>query len=207
MGVWIDLYDDAAWADPGGRGRRHGRARRAHVVPGDLELPPAVPVRGQAGRGGVRRRGARARGRVVAWYLPGFVDVGLDAKRSKAAIRFRRMRATGSTGSRWTSRRRMSPTPMCGPRGCWTSRIALRTFAGETLPARRHRPVAARDRGAQGLLAGVPVRGPRRGLRRDHADVVLHVAPPDGRQHAPVLSRRTSGSSGARWGATRCRST
>ena len=90
MGVWVDLYDDAAWADPAAAVAGHGGARRPHAVPRDLELQPAVPVRGQAGRGGVRGRGARRR-RADRRVVPARVrrTSGMDATRSKAAIRFR----------------------------------------------------------------------------------------------------------------------
>ena len=181
MGVWVDLYDDAAWADPAAAVAdmaAHG-VHTLYLETSNFNRPfPFVDKQGVAAFvDAAHDDGVQ----IVAWYLP-----GLRRRRARTPSGRRPRsgsgptRATRSTGSRWTSRRRTSPTSSVRTARLLDLSDRLRAFAGDVVPARRHHPVAARDRRAQGLLAGVPLRGPRRGLRRDHADVVLHVAPPDG---------------------------
>ena len=67
-----------------------------------------------------------------------------------------RMRATGSTDSRWTSRRRMSPTPACGRHACWTSR----TGCGRS-PARAFHSAASSRRRAGSWCTRTTGRGSR----------------------------------------------
>lgn len=88
MGMWVDLYDDAAWADPAvavADMAAHG-VRTLYLETSNFHRPfPFVDKQGVA----AFVDAAHADGvQIVAWYLPGFVDVGLDAKRSKAAVRF-----------------------------------------------------------------------------------------------------------------------
>jgi hypothetical protein len=71
---------------------------------------------------------------IVAWYLPGFVDVGLDAKRSKAAIRYRTDAGNGFDGFALDIE-----SPEVADAGVRTARLLelsrrLRTFAGEGYP-------------------------------------------------------------------------
>ena len=89
MGVWVDLYDDAAWADPAGAvaGMASHGVRTLYLETSNFNRPfPFVDKPGVA----AFVDAAHAQGlRIVAWYLPSFVNIDLDAKRSKAAIRFR----------------------------------------------------------------------------------------------------------------------
>ena len=177
---------------------------RSHALPRDVELQPAVPLRGPSGvpRSSTRRTsdGVRSsRGTSPVRRHPprtSALDGGRDLPHRRAA--------TASTGSRSTSSRRTS-----GPVGA--HRAAARSVGptcacGGRLPARRHHPVAARHVVRKRLLAGVPVREPRGDLRRVHAHVLLHLARLGFGGHASYLTR-TSGSSGTRSAATRCRST
>lgn len=94
LGSWIDIYD-AAWAHPAASVRE--MARRGVRT---LYLQTSNFSRGQpfVHRDGVEAFLDAAEGsgvRVVAWYLPGFRDVALDARRSVAAIRFRTPNGNG----------------------------------------------------------------------------------------------------------------
>lgn len=89
FGTWIDLYDASAWADP----RAAVAAMRTRGVR-TLFLETSNFSRGQAlvfpAQTGRFVDAAHALGvRIVAWYLPGFDQVGRDFRRSMAAIRFR----------------------------------------------------------------------------------------------------------------------
>jgi hypothetical protein len=89
LGVWVDVYDHEAWADPGAavadmeaRGVRtlylqtsNDHRRQAFVFPDGVAA--FVDAAAAAGI------------QVVAWYLPGLRDVPLDRRRALAAIRYR----------------------------------------------------------------------------------------------------------------------
>ena len=88
LGVWVDLYDEAAWADPAAA----VTDMAAHGVR-TLYLQTSNFSRGSAfvdesGIAAFVDAGAAQGVAVVAWYLPGFVDVATDASRSQAAIAF-----------------------------------------------------------------------------------------------------------------------
>ena len=89
MGVWVDLYDDWAWKHPAAAVAdmaAHG-VRTLYLETSNFNRPfPFADKQGVA----AFVDAAHADGvQIVAWYLPNFVDVGQDADRSKAAIRFR----------------------------------------------------------------------------------------------------------------------
>ncbi len=90
LGAWIDIYDAWAFDRPSATMRRL-KQRGVDTV--------FIETGNYASGGAVFRaddmadliKGAHARGmKVVAWYLPGFQDVGFDYRRSIAAIRFHR---------------------------------------------------------------------------------------------------------------------
>jgi hypothetical protein len=95
LGTWVDIYDGSAWADPRAAVasmKAHGvrtlylqtsnfNRGRAFVFP--TQVDGFVDAAHEAGLG------------IVAWYLPGFDDVGRDARRSLAAIRFRTAAGNG----------------------------------------------------------------------------------------------------------------
>lgn len=89
LGVWVDLYDAQAWADPG-----VAVADMAANGVRTLYLETSNADRAQAfvfpdGVSAFVDAAAAADVRIVAWYLPGFRDLPLDRTRSLAAIRYR----------------------------------------------------------------------------------------------------------------------
>ena len=98
LGAWVDIYDAAAWRNPGkvvarlaDRGVRtlYLETNNYHS-PGRIRYPKAT---------GKFIDAAHARGLdIVAWYLPGFKKMKKDRRRAMAAIRFR-----SATGQRFDS--------------------------------------------------------------------------------------------------------
>ncbi|MGH2545369.1 MAG: hypothetical protein ACRDHJ_00645 [Actinomycetota bacterium] len=89
LASWVDLFEARAW-------RRPGRAVAGMAARGVrtlfLETSNHSQRRTVVNRAAVGRFIEAAHDRdmaVVAWYLPGFVDLGRDLRRSMAAIRFR----------------------------------------------------------------------------------------------------------------------
>lgn len=134
LGTWVDIYDDAAWADPEG-------AVALMVARGvrTLYLQTSNYRRGRTFvfRSGVERfvDAAHDAGlRVVAWYLPGFDDVDRDFHRSRAAIEF-----TTARGERFDSFALDIEAPLVTPPSLRTKRLLelsarLRAAAGDGYP-------------------------------------------------------------------------
>jgi hypothetical protein len=89
LGIWVDMYDAAAWNAPAAAVKdmasHHVRTLFIETSnyhwPTAVNKPPALAAIIQA---------CHARGlRVVAWYLPGFKDQTKDYQRSMAAIDYR----------------------------------------------------------------------------------------------------------------------
>jgi hypothetical protein len=89
VGAWVDIFDDRGWADPEGtvEALRGYGARTLYLqtcnyrCKEDIHRPVTLSRWLEA---------AHAAGiRVVAWYLPGLEDMGLDTRRSLAALQFR----------------------------------------------------------------------------------------------------------------------
>lgn len=89
IGAWVDIYDDALWADPSGTVAimKANGVRTLYLetcnsgCKHDIHRPETVSKWLHA---------AHASGiRVVAWYLPEFDDMEKDSRRSLAAIAFR----------------------------------------------------------------------------------------------------------------------
>ena len=134
LGVWIDIYDDAAWADPAAAvaGMAARGVRTLYLETSNFHRPfPFVDKQGVA----AFVDAAHGVGlQVVAWYLPNFVDVALDAKRSKAAIRFRTDAGNGFDGFALDIE-----APDVADPAVRTARLAdlsrrLRSFVGESYP-------------------------------------------------------------------------
>jgi hypothetical protein len=88
MGTWVDIYD-GSWSDPraavadmAARG-----VRTLYLETSNFHRGTPFVYKGQTAK---FIDAAHAYGvRIVAWYLPGFLDVSQDLRRSLAAIRFR----------------------------------------------------------------------------------------------------------------------
>ena len=88
MGTWVDIYDSswshprAAVADMAARG-----VRTLYLETSNFNRPSAFVYREETAAfvDAAHEDGIR----IVAWYLPGFVDLAVDLRRSLAAVRFR----------------------------------------------------------------------------------------------------------------------
>jgi hypothetical protein len=134
MGVWVDLYDEGAWADPAAAVAdmaAHG-TRTIYLETSNYHRPfPFVDKQGVA----AFVDAAHADGvQIVAWYLPGFVHPALDLRRSKAAIRFSTV-----AGNRFDGYALDIEAPDVADVAVRTRRLMdmstrLRAFAGDTYP-------------------------------------------------------------------------
>ena len=95
LGTWIDIYS-AEWADPEAavaKMARHG-VQTLYLETGNYSHAAPVFRPDDAGR---FIDAAHAAGiRVIAWYLPAFLNVKIDARKALGAIRFR-----SATGQRF----------------------------------------------------------------------------------------------------------
>ncbi len=88
LGAWVDLYDAPAWADPEtavADMAAHG-VRTLYLETSNFNRDVAIVH--EAAVTAFLDAGAALGVQVVAWYLPGFVDVAADAARSQAAVAF-----------------------------------------------------------------------------------------------------------------------
>jgi hypothetical protein len=89
LGTWVDIYSAAEWADPEAAvaAMAENGVRTLYLQTGNYSHRAPVFRHYQAGR---FIDAAHAAGlRVVAWYLPSFVNVKKDKAKAMAAIRFR----------------------------------------------------------------------------------------------------------------------
>jgi hypothetical protein len=94
MGTWVDIYDSswshprAAVTDMAARG-----VRTLYLETSNFNRPSAFVYRDKTATfvDAAHDDGIR----IVAWYLPGFVDVNVDLRRALAAVRFRTARGNG----------------------------------------------------------------------------------------------------------------
>ncbi len=89
LGTWVDIYDGGVYAAPEATARRIA-ARKVETVwveTANYGASSDVVKPGPLGRfvDALHARGVR----VVAWYLPGHVNPGLDTRRALAMLRFR----------------------------------------------------------------------------------------------------------------------
>jgi hypothetical protein len=89
LGTWVDVYDAPAYRRPGPTAAKiAARGVKTVYVETANDRSPVDVVNPRAL--GLFVDALRARGiRVVAWYLPGFVNPTLDARRSRAMLSFR----------------------------------------------------------------------------------------------------------------------
>ncbi len=89
LGTWVDLYDSRAWNDPAAAVKdmaSHG-VSTLYIETANYTWPVAIN-QPSAMTAFIEECHAR-KVKVVAWYLPGFRDLGKDYERSMAAIRYR----------------------------------------------------------------------------------------------------------------------
>ena len=88
MGTWVDIYD-SSWGHPREAVRTMAArgVRTLYLETSNFSRPSPFVYKERTARfvDAAHDEGLR----IVAWYLPGFVDIGLDFRRSMAAIRFR----------------------------------------------------------------------------------------------------------------------
>jgi hypothetical protein len=88
LGTWLDIYAGSSWSNPSAvvaRARKKG-ARTLYLQTSNYSRSADVMHPAQLSR---FVDSAHAAGlSVVAWYLPGFADARLDARRALAAVRF-----------------------------------------------------------------------------------------------------------------------
>jgi hypothetical protein len=89
LGAWVDIYDDPGWADPSGTVTAMASLGVRTLYLETCNYRCKNPLHREEAMGGWIDA-AHANGiRIVAWYLPGFDDLGRDLERSRAAIDFR----------------------------------------------------------------------------------------------------------------------
>ena len=173
LGTWVDIYS-AEWADPEAAVAAMARARRPDSLPRDGQLQPRRARLPAERRGALHRRRARGGVQVVAWYLPSFLNVKIDARKALGAIRFR-----SATGQRFNG-----------------FALDIEATKVRSLTLRNHRLLFLSAR----LRHAVPR---RYHARRDHAlagrDVALLLARASRTARSPTTTRRS-----CRWRTRRC---
>lgn len=88
LGSWVDIFDDAAWADPEATVRAMHREGATILFLQSASSRPGPAVHRPA-RTARFLRAAHARGMtVVAWYLAPYIDRAYETRRAVKAIRF-----------------------------------------------------------------------------------------------------------------------
>ena len=88
VGSWVDIFDDAAWADPEAAVRSMHRKGATTLFLQSASSRPG-PAVFRPGRTARFLRAAHTRGiTVVAWYLAPYVDRAYETRRAVRAIRF-----------------------------------------------------------------------------------------------------------------------
>jgi hypothetical protein len=89
LGSWLDIYAGSSWSNPSAvvARARKGSVRTLYLETSNFSRSADVMHPAQLGRFVDTAHAAGLS--VVAWYLPGFADTRRDARRARAAIRFR----------------------------------------------------------------------------------------------------------------------
>ena len=178
LGTWVDMYDAAAWNDPAAAVADmalHG-VRTLYIETANYHNPATASLFKPAALAVFIQECHARKMKIVAWYLPGFKDLDKDYKRSMAAIDFRT-----SDGQKFDSFALDIEDSHVKPASTRSARLKtlsarIREAVGNELSPRRHHPVAGRHEDQRELLAGLPLQGRRRRLRRDRADGLLHLS-------------------------------
>ncbi len=175
FGTWIDIFDKPAFQKPKevvaaivARGVKTIYLETSNYSQDVAIVRPAAT--------GKLLEAAHAAGLdVVAWYLPSFTRVKRDLSRSLAAIAFRS--ANGQAFDSFAldiESALVSSAALRNTRLLTVSR-GIRAGGRRYIPARGDHPLAAWHAALADLLAGLPLCRTRGDLRRDPADVLLHL--------------------------------
>ena len=158
LGTWVDIWDTGVWRSPEASVARMRALGVRTLYLETSNYSQTVDLRAPAVVGRFVEA-AHANGmRIVAWYLPSFLNVARDLRRSLAAVRFR-----SPGGQRFDSfaldieASVVKSVPLRNTR--------LRIARGQAarggrrrVRARRDHPLAARDGAEAEVLARIPVR-------------------------------------------------
>jgi hypothetical protein len=159
LGTWVDVYDEAAWAQP----ERVVEAMSARGVatlflqtsnyrrPEDVVRPDLVARFIAA----AHERGIN----VVAWYLPSFADLARDYRRAMRAIRFRSADGDGFDSFALDIEARVVKSPSRRTARLLRLSSSLRRSVGPFYPLGAIVPSARRFRLDSGYWPGFPYRG------------------------------------------------
>jgi hypothetical protein len=89
LGTWVDIYDAPAYRSPGPTAAKIAARRVKTVYVETANDRSTVDIVNPKALGLFVDALKARRIRVVAWYLPGFVKPGVDARRSRAMLSFR----------------------------------------------------------------------------------------------------------------------
>jgi hypothetical protein len=134
LGVWVDIYDSEAWADPSAAVAdmaAHG-VRTLYLQTSNFSRPSAFV--NPAGVAAFLDVGASAGVQVVAWYLPGLQDVATDASRAQAAIDLQTPAGNRFDGFALDIESRVVKDPVLRTRRLLELSAMLRTAAGQSYP-------------------------------------------------------------------------
>ena len=134
LGVWVDIYDTSAWANPAAAVKDMAAHQVRTLYLETSNFNRSSPFVNKAGVIAFLDAAKKANVRVIAWYLPGFVNPSQDVKRSLAAIRFRT-----PAGNRFTGFGLDIESPAVADAALRTQRLvsesaSLRAGAGESYP-------------------------------------------------------------------------
>ena len=172
------MYDAAAWDDPAAAVAdmaAHG-VRTLYIETANYHYPASASMFRPAAMAVFIQECHARKMKIVAWYLPGFKDLDKDYKRSMAAIDFRT-----SDGQKFDSFALDIEDSHVKPASTRSARLRtlsarIRTAVGKSYPLGGIIPSPAGMKHQRELLAGLPLQGRGRRLRRHRADGLLHLS-------------------------------
>jgi hypothetical protein len=134
LGAWIDIFDKTSWRHPGATVAdlgAHGVRTLYLQTSNDFQKRSIVKSKGVI----AFLDSAHSAGmKVVAWYLPGFVDTGLDLGRVEAAISLRTPAGNGFDGFGLDIESPKVADPMLRTARLLQLSDQIRAFAGDGYP-------------------------------------------------------------------------
>jgi hypothetical protein len=157
---WVDRYDRATLRDPWpalSEMRRRG-VRTVFLETGNWRLPPWRDFADRAGDELILDEAHALGMRVVAWYLPGLVDLSLDLQRSAAALGLRTASGGGFDGFAVDIESTLIGSIPARNRAIVAYTLALRRVVGRGYPLGAIVPDVRSATIAPGLWPGFPYR-------------------------------------------------